>query len=126
MGNTNGVDIHNTEVPKINDLFNYDSYLKPYEKEIRRRYGCFKQQLDIIDTHEQGLLNFTESYKQYGYHVDAQNNVNFLEWAPAAKNIYIRGDFSKLFFFLINHFIKEKIFDRNFYFIEKIRRMASS
>ena len=93
--NTNGVDIHNTEVPKLNDLLRYDPYLKPYEKELRRRYGCFLEQLDKIDQHEQGLLKFTESYKHYGYHVDAQNNVNFLEWAPGVKNIYLRGDFSK-------------------------------
>ncbi len=96
MGNTTGVDLHATEVPKIDELFQNDEYLKPYEREIRRRYGVFKQQLDIIDQNENGILEFTASYKRFGYHVDANNNVNFLEWAPNAKNIYVRGDFSKL------------------------------
>ena len=95
MGNTNGVNLSETEVPKIDELLSYDEYLKPHEAEIRRRYGCFKQQLDIIDQHENGILEFTSSYKTYGYHVNADNSVSFLEWAPNAKNIYLRGDFSK-------------------------------
>jgi 1,4-alpha-glucan branching enzyme len=66
MGNTNGVDLHKTEVPKIDELLNLDPYLKPFESEIRRRYGCFIQYMDNINNYEQGLLKFTESYKQYG------------------------------------------------------------
>lgn len=96
MGNTQGVDLHKTEVPKIDELFRNDEYLKPHEREIRRRYGVFKQQLDTIDKNENGMLEFTASYKKFGYHVDEKNNINFLEWAPNAKNIYVRGDFSKL------------------------------
>jgi 1,4-alpha-glucan branching enzyme len=94
MGNTSGVDLHETEVPKIDELLSHDQYLKPYEKEIRRRYGCFKQQLALIDKTENGILEFSKSYAKYGFHVDAENNINFLEWAPNAKNIYLRGDFS--------------------------------
>ena len=80
----------------IDELFKIDPYLKPYENEIRRRQNCFNQQLQLIDRHENGLFEFTLSYKRYGYHVDSKNNVNFLEWAPNAKNIYVRGDFSNI------------------------------
>ncbi|CAF0704329.1 unnamed protein product [Brachionus calyciflorus] len=94
MGNSNGVSLAETEVPHINELLSYDPYLKPYESEIRRRYGCLKQYLDRIDQYENGILNFTESYKKYGVHVDDKNNVQVLEWAPGAKNMYLRGDFN--------------------------------
>lgn len=105
MGNSNSVDLHETDVPNINDLLEKDPYLKPYEKEIRRRYGCFKDYLNRIDKYEDGLLKFTESYKTYGVHVDEKNNVNILEWAPGARNLYLRGDFSnskKLYLSLIS------------------------
>ena len=32
------MDPMNVEVPEIQNLFNLDPYLKPHEKEIRRRY----------------------------------------------------------------------------------------
>ena len=95
MGNTNGVNLHETEVPEIQELFKNDQYLKPYEPEIRRRYGCLNAYMNKIDQYENGLLKFTESYKTYGIHVDEQNNIHCLEWVPAAKNVYLRGDFSK-------------------------------
>lgn len=95
MGNSNSANLHETEVPHIDDLLKLDPYLKSYEPEIRRRYGCFKEYLNKIDTYEKGLLKFTESYKTYGVHVDEKNNINILEWAPGAKNVYLRGDFSK-------------------------------
>lgn len=96
MGNSNGVDLHKTEVPKLNELLDLDPYLKPFEPEIRRRYGCFIQYMDKINSYEQGLLKFTESYKQYGIHVNANNDVTCLEWAPSAKNVFLRGDFSMM------------------------------
>ena len=95
MGNTNGVKLEETIVPKIDELFEIDGYLKPYESEIRRRYGCFQTYMGKIDEYEHGILNFTDSYKKYGVHVDEKNNVHVLEWAPGAKNMYLRGDFSK-------------------------------
>ena len=96
MGNTNGVNLNETEVPKIEELFKADGYLKPYESEIRRRYGCFKSYLNNIETSLGGLEKFTQSYKTFGGHVDENNNVHWLEWAPGAKSMFLRGDFSKL------------------------------
>jgi 1,4-alpha-glucan branching enzyme len=96
MGNTNSTNLHETEVPKINELLERDPYLKPYEGEIRRRYGCFLNYLGQIDEYESGLKLFTESYKRYGVHVDQHNNITVLEWVPGAKSVYLRGDFSKI------------------------------
>lgn len=99
MGNSNGVNLMETDVPEIENLFNFDQYLKPYEGEIRRRYGCFKDYVDKIEHYENGLLKFTESYKTYGIQVDSNNNVTILEWAPGARNMYLRGDFSKRYLY---------------------------
>jgi 1,4-alpha-glucan branching enzyme len=96
MGNSNTKDLESTQVPKINELLDQDGYLKPFEGEIRRRYGCFQNFLKQIDTNENGLDEFTNSYKKYGLHINADNSITALEWAPAAKNIYLRGDFSML------------------------------
>lgn len=37
-GKYSSLDPMSVEVPEINKLLERDSYLKPYEKEIRRRY----------------------------------------------------------------------------------------
>ena len=96
MGNTNGINLNETEVPKIEELFKLDGYLKPYESEIRRRYGCFQYYLQKIENSLGGLDKFSQSYKNFGLHVDEKNNVHVLEWAPGAKNVFLRGEFSKL------------------------------
>ena len=95
MGNTNGAKLEETEVPQLDNLLKIDGYLNPYQTEIRRRYGCFLTYMNKINEYEKGILNFTESYKRYGAHIDENNNVKVLEWAPGARNLYLRGDFSK-------------------------------
>jgi 1,4-alpha-glucan branching enzyme len=94
MGNANDTNLSKTEVPKINDLLDCDPYLRPYESEIRRRYGLFQELLNKIERDESSFDKFTKSYETYGIHVDSSNNVNVLEWAPGAKNVHIYGDFS--------------------------------
>lgn len=96
MGGSHSVDLTKTEVPQINCLLDDDSYLKPYESEIRRRYGSFLQVLSDIEKNEGGLDQFTRSYERYGLHVDEKNNIHMVEWAPGAKNVYLRGDFSNI------------------------------
>lgn len=86
--------MNETEVPKIDELFKLDGYLKPYESEIRRRYGCFKYYLENIEKNLGGLDKFSHSYKTFGVHVDAKNNLTVLEWAPGAKNVWLRGEFN--------------------------------
>ncbi len=98
MGNTTGANLNETVVPQIENIFKLDPYLKPYESEIRRRYGCFQVYLENIEKNLGGLDHFTRSYDHFGVHVDAKNNVTVLEWAPGAKNVFLRGDFSNLFF----------------------------
>lgn len=81
------------DVPRIEDLLGHDPYLKNHENEIRRRYKCFQEQLLKIENTE-GLLQFCKSYEKYGVHRLPDNSVHFLEWAPGAESVFLRGDFN--------------------------------
>ncbi|KAL0267822.1 UNVERIFIED_CONTAM: hypothetical protein PYX00_009975 [Menopon gallinae] len=81
-------------VPEINELLDRDPYLKPYEPEIKRRWGVFKTYLDKINECEGGLDRFTRSYSQYGMVFNDDNSVTCKEWAPGAKQLYLMGEFN--------------------------------
>ncbi|XP_046574692.1 1,4-alpha-glucan-branching enzyme-like [Haliotis rubra] len=81
-------------VPQIENLFSSDGYLRDFEKEIRRRYGCFKDIVNRIDENEDSLEKFSRAYQNYGIHRREDNSIIMLEWAPAAEAIYLRGDFN--------------------------------
>lgn len=58
-------------------------------------YYVFQKLLKQLETEEQGIDVFTSAYKHFGIHVNHQTNeVTIKEWAPGAKAMYIRGDFS--------------------------------
>ncbi|KAF7638641.1 1,4-alpha-glucan branching enzyme [Meloidogyne graminicola] len=42
----------------------------------------------------EGLENFSQSYKHYGIHVENNNSVTCLEWAPGAESLALVGDFN--------------------------------
>ncbi|XP_068240503.1 1,4-alpha-glucan-branching enzyme [Palaemon carinicauda] len=81
-------------VPDINELLERDTYLKPYEQEIRRRYGCFEELKGKIEKTEGGLPEFASGYKNFGYHVNPDNSIKWMEWAPLAKALFLKGDFN--------------------------------
>ncbi|XP_048242029.1 1,4-alpha-glucan-branching enzyme-like [Haliotis rufescens] len=81
-------------VPQIENLLSSDGYLRDFEKEIRRRYGCFQDLVKRIDENEDGLEKFSRAYQKYGIHRGEDNSINMFEWAPAAEAIYLRGDFN--------------------------------
>ncbi|XP_041365409.1 1,4-alpha-glucan-branching enzyme-like [Gigantopelta aegis] len=82
------------EVPEIETLFRLDSYLKPHEREIRRRYGCFQKILQNINEIEGGIANFSTGYDTFGVHRTKDNGICVTEWAPGAEGIFLRGDFN--------------------------------
>jgi hypothetical protein len=58
-------------------------------------YYVFQKMLKQLEQEEQGIDRFTSAYKQFGIHVDDRTNeIHIQEWAPGAKAMYIRGDFS--------------------------------
>uniref|UniRef100_A0A1I8B6N8 1,4-alpha-glucan branching enzyme n=1 Tax=Meloidogyne hapla TaxID=6305 RepID=A0A1I8B6N8_MELHA len=80
--------------PSIDNLFKLDSWLKPYVNEILRRYREFNNKLSFIEQQCEGLDNFSQSYKHYGIHVETDNSVSCLEWAPGAESMALVGDFN--------------------------------
>ncbi|XP_071531401.1 1,4-alpha-glucan-branching enzyme isoform X3 [Panulirus ornatus] len=82
------------EVPKLDDLFRRDPLLRPYEREIKRRYGCFKKLVEQITQAEGGLDNFSKGYEKFGIHVNPDNSITCLEWAPMAQALFLKGDFN--------------------------------
>ncbi|XP_067137870.1 1,4-alpha-glucan-branching enzyme [Centruroides vittatus] len=82
------------DIPKLNRSFQIDPYLKFYEKEIKRRYGIFKNILKTMDEMEGGIEKFGDSYNTCGLHVTKENGIRGIEWAPGAKGVFLRGDFN--------------------------------
>lgn len=58
------------------------------------RYAKFDKLLKQIDETEGGIDQFTQGYKTFGIHINADNSVSCKEWAPGAFQLYLYGDFS--------------------------------
>ncbi|KAL3098247.1 hypothetical protein niasHS_002083 [Heterodera schachtii] len=84
----------NKRPPSLENLLKIDPWLKPYEKEICRRFAEFRHKLNYIEEKCGGLREFTQSYKVYGMHILKDNSVQCLEWAPGAEGMALVGDFN--------------------------------
>ncbi|XP_066586199.1 1,4-alpha-glucan-branching enzyme [Prorops nasuta] len=93
-GKWSSMDPMQIDVPEIQTLLDRDPYLKPYESEIRKRYGLFKDHLEKIEAIDGSLDNFSKGYKKYGIHINDDNSVTAKEWAPAAHELFLTGDFN--------------------------------
>lgn len=82
-------------VPQLDALLERDPYLKPHEREIKRRYGNFEDFLERLEKVEGGLENFSLGYKQFGPQVKEDGTIEWLEWAPAANSLHLTGDFNQ-------------------------------
>ncbi|KAG4072535.1 hypothetical protein HA402_004624 [Bradysia odoriphaga] len=82
------------EVKDIDNLFKIDGYLKPHEREIRRRHGVIQDWIKRIDNDEGGIDVFSQGYKYFGLHIQQDNSVIAREWAPGAVQLYLTGDFN--------------------------------
>ncbi|KAG1697916.1 1,4-alpha-glucan-branching enzyme [Nymphon striatum] len=81
-------------VPDIESLFKRDPYIKPFEREIKRRYGIYQNYLKRIDEFENGIINFSGGYKEFGFNIHKDNSILCREWAPAADGVFLRGEFN--------------------------------
>ncbi|KAL3084432.1 hypothetical protein niasHT_035234 [Heterodera trifolii] len=88
------VEAVNKRPPSLENLLKIDPWLKPYEKEICRRFAEFRHKLNYIEEKCGGLREFTQSYKVYGMHILEDNSVQCLEWAPGAEGMALVGDFN--------------------------------
>ncbi|XP_071954680.1 1,4-alpha-glucan-branching enzyme-like [Antedon mediterranea] len=82
------------KAPNLDKLFEVDSYLRPFQKEILRRYGCFKKLLEDIERDQGGLDEFSRSYDHFGLHVTDDGGIVCREWVPAAEAVYLKGEYN--------------------------------
>eukprot|EP00124_Ichthyophonus_hoferi_P003820 Ihof_evm2s359 gene=Ihof_evmTU2s359 len=80
--------------PKIDDLFQVDSYLRNYEYPLTERYKRYMNYRHRINEVEGSLENFSKGYETMGLHC-VNNTVTYLEWCPNAARAWIIGDFNE-------------------------------
>ncbi|KAJ4936035.1 hypothetical protein JOQ06_017559 [Pogonophryne albipinna] len=84
----------NVAIPEFSNLVQMDPYLKPFEKDFKRRYEQLQKQLSKLEETEGGFDQFTQSYKTFGVQRQPDNSLHFREWAPAAEALFLTGDFN--------------------------------
>ncbi|RMG26673.1 MAG: 1,4-alpha-glucan-branching enzyme [Bacteroidetes bacterium] len=73
-----------------------DPWLEPYEEEIAGRIQRFQKRLAEIERAHGTLLDFAHAYQYFGINYDPQQKGWwYREWAPAAKALFLTGDFNQ-------------------------------
>lgn len=83
-----------TAPKQLQNLFEIDPYLRNFETEIKRRYGCFSDLQRSIEQNEGGYDKFTRGYESFGIHRTSDNGIFMKEWAPGAEGVFLRGEFN--------------------------------
>ncbi len=72
-----------------------DPWLEPAEGQISDRYNRFKYRLGQIEEQHGSLLDFADAYSYFGIHYDKKaKGWYYREWAPAAFELFLTGDFN--------------------------------
>ena len=72
-------------------IFQYDKYLRPYEKDFDLRQENYARKLAEL-TPGQSLFDFANGHKYFGFH-KCEKGWYYREWAPGAEELYLTGDF---------------------------------
>ncbi|KAG0690528.1 alpha-1,4-glucan branching enzyme [Pichia californica] len=78
----------------IKELTKIDPWLEPYAEEIAYRRSIADNWIDKLNKNEGSLLNFANSYKTMGLHIQPDNSIIYKEYAPNAVNASLIGDFN--------------------------------
>ncbi len=74
-------------------IFDYDPYLKPYEKDFDLRYEQYRKKKKELLKNGQTLAQFADGSDYFGFHKE-KNGWYYREWAPGAEKLYLTGDFN--------------------------------
>ena len=74
-------------------LLQIDPYLKDYEKDINLRMDSYKRKRQELLKACSGISAFANGYKYFGFHRTKTGWV-YREWATAAEEMYLTGDFN--------------------------------
>ncbi|MBE6885467.1 MAG: 1,4-alpha-glucan-branching enzyme [Ruminococcaceae bacterium] len=76
-----------------NKLLEIDPYLAPFEKDLDLRTELYLSKRKNLLINCKKIKNFANGYKYFGFHRTRTGWV-YREWAPAADEMYLTGDFN--------------------------------
>ena len=74
-------------------ILKIDPYLLPFEKKIEERVDNLKKKKKELLGSRGKLCDFANGYKYFGFH-RSEDGWFYREWAPAADEVYLTGDFN--------------------------------
>jgi 1,4-alpha-glucan branching enzyme len=74
-------------------VLNVDPSLASHKAHLQYRYSKYLQQKQTIEKYEGSLEDFSKGYLKYGFNREG-NKIVYREWAPAAKEAQLIGDFN--------------------------------
>ena len=74
-------------------ILKYDPHLNPFEKDIQLRMENFYKKKEQLLAPGQTLSEFANGYNYFGFH-RTKDGWYYREWAPAAEEVYLTGDFN--------------------------------
>ena len=74
-------------------IFEYDPALLPYENDIAQRMLNYKNKKDELVGENGNLCDFANGHEYFGFH-KTNDGWYYREWAPAADEIFLTGDFN--------------------------------
>lgn len=81
--------------PSIPILVQNDPTLKPFTEAIKLRIKNYKKRRKLIKGAFDNLESFAQAYRYLGFNYDAEKKGWwYREWAPAAKGLWLTGDFN--------------------------------
>jgi 1,4-alpha-glucan branching enzyme len=76
-------------------LLTDEPWLEPYSAAIQRRFDRFQSTIRTIIGYSGNILEFARMHEYYGVHFEKmRNGWVYREWAPAAKQLFLMGDFN--------------------------------
>ncbi len=76
-----------------NRILEFDPYLAPFEKDLDLRTELYLSKRDNLLSGYKKIKNFANGHKYFGFHRTRTGWV-YREWAPAADEMYLTGDFN--------------------------------
>lgn len=87
------------KTPKL-AIVEQDSWLEPVQGAIYDRYQRFIEREKSLSNQTGSLQDFASAYTYFGIHFDKKKNAwVYREWAPAAKGLFLIGDFNNWEYF---------------------------
>lgn len=74
-------------------ILEIDPYLKPYSKNLNFRFENYLSKRKVLLGRQRKIKSFANAHLYFGFHL-SHNGWYYREWAPAAEELYLIGDFN--------------------------------